>query len=144
MTTDVTMNPQPSLPLVPGARRTGVPLRLAAALAVALPAVVAPSGALALDAVPGAGGIGYGRHALRPPRHDLRAPPRLPDGSVIDVPDAELGEVPPDRSLPARSSSPLARHVNWCATRYRSYDQGSDTFVPRAGAGRVRCDSPFR
>ena len=135
--------------------RTPSPLRAhlqrarTAALAclVAL-AAVTPSAAraqgLTLPPPPSPGGIGYGRHALRPPRHDLRPPVLGADGSPIEVPDAALGEVPPDASLPSRSSSPLARHVNWCATRYRTYDRRTDSFVPRSGAARVRCDSPFR
>ena len=89
------------------------------------------------------GGVGYGRHALMPPRHDLRPPPLGPDGALVTAPDVELGEVPPDRSLPSGPQSTVARHVNWCRTRHRSYDARTDT-VPRAGAGRVPCASPFR
>ena len=94
------------------------------------------------------GGLGYGRHALMPPRHDLRAPPLMPDGSRVPVPDVELGDVPPDRSLPDRSlpgrpQSRAARHANWCRTRYRTYDGATDTFAPRPGV-RARCLSPFR
>ena len=94
--------------------------------------------------VPDAGGIGYGRHALMPPRHDLRAPPLGADGRPIRVPEVELGEAASDRSLPVGPQSTTARHANWCRTRYRSYDGETDTFVPRAGAGRVACVSPFR
>ena len=103
---------------------------------------------LGLVAVPVAaqttpGGLGYGRHALMPPRHDLRPPPLLPDGSRVPVPEIDLGDVPRDRSLPRGPQSTAARHANWCRTRYRSYDARTDTFALRAGV-RVRCASPFR
>ena len=88
------------------------------------------------------GGIGYGRHALMPPRHDLRAPPLGADGAPLRAPEVRLGEVGHDRSLPAGPQSTAARHANWCRTRYRSYDPRTDTFVSRTG--RMRCTSPFR
>lgn len=34
-------------------------------------------------------------------------------------------------------------HVNWCMSRYRSYDPRSDTYQPYGGP-RQRCFSPFR
>lgn len=94
--------------------------------------------------VPDAGGIGYGRHALRPPRHDLRPPPLGPDGRPVAVPDAPLGNLSSDRSLAEGPQSIASRHANWCRTHYRSYDARTDTFVPRSGSGRVPCASPFR
>jgi hypothetical protein len=33
-------------------------------------------------------------------------------------------------------------HVQWCSQRYRTYDPGSDTYVPSAGV-RARCVSPY-
>ena len=90
------------------------------------------------------GGIGYGRHALQPPRHDLRAPPLGADGRPIRLPEVDFGDVPPDRSAPTGPQSVATRHANWCRTRYRSYDGRTDTFVPGAGAPRVPCASPFR
>lgn len=36
-----------------------------------------------------------------------------------------------------------SRHVNWCMSRYRSYDPRSDTYQPYGGP-RQRCISPFR
>lgn len=33
-------------------------------------------------------------------------------------------------------------HVQWCINRYRSYDPGTDTYVPRVGV-RARCNSPY-
>ncbi|NEI75001.1 lectin [Rhizobium lusitanum] len=35
-----------------------------------------------------------------------------------------------------------SRHEEWCASRYRTYDPGTDTYVPRAGV-RARCVSPY-
>ena len=115
-----------------------VPLCLAVSCLAALSLAAQPAFAEA----PGA--IGYGRHALRPPRHDLRSPPLGADGAPVRVPHVELGDVPPDRSLPRGPQSTTARHVNWCRARYRSYEARTDTFVPRPNAPRVRCASPFR
>ena len=90
-------------------------------------------------------GLGYGRHALAPPRHDPQPPRHLgTDGAPFPRPGVELGEPPRDASLPDRPQSRAARHANWCRVRYRSYDGRTDTFVPRPKAGRVRCASPFR
>ena len=103
--------------------------------------LVAPAAA---QTPPNPAGLGYGRHALAPPRHDLRPPTLGADGAPIPFPEADLIEPERDCSLPQRAQSTAARHANWCRTRYRTYDARTDTFVPRAGAGRVRCRSPFR
>lgn len=34
-------------------------------------------------------------------------------------------------------------HVQWCLNRYRTYDPGSDTYIPRVGE-RAYCNSPYR
>ncbi|MFC6490278.1 BA14K family protein [Nitratireductor sp. GCM10026969] len=44
------------------------------------------------------------------------------------------------RSSPAYRSD---RHVEWCLSRYRSYDVRTDTFQPYNGPRRY-CDSPYR
>ena len=89
------------------------------------------------------GGLGYGRHALMPPRHDLRPPPLGADGAPVRTPKVPLGDLPPDRSVTGGPQSTAARHANWCRTRYRSYDEATDSFAPRPGV-RARCASPFR
>jgi hypothetical protein len=33
-------------------------------------------------------------------------------------------------------------HVQWCLNRYRTYDPGSDTYIPRVGQ-RAYCNSPY-
>ena len=33
-------------------------------------------------------------------------------------------------------------HVQWCLNRYRTYDPGSDTYIPRVGE-RAYCNSPY-
>lgn len=129
---------------------------IVAALGLAAAVLGPPTAALSLDRsgamapgtwieVPNRAGIGYGPLALRPPRHDLRAP-RLaaPGGEAIET---VVPPMPPTRGArrsPARSSSRLARHVNWCRARYRSYDARTDTFVPATNAARRACRSPFR
>jgi hypothetical protein len=35
-----------------------------------------------------------------------------------------------------------SKHARWCASRYRTYDPGSDTFVGK-GYTRYRCNSPY-
>ena len=117
-------------------------MRAVRALPVALVvALVAPAGA---QTVPNPAGHGYGRHALAPPRHDLRPPRHLgPDGTPIPELDTDLRE-PALGERRYRPQSRASRHANWCRARYRSYDARTDTFVPRAGAARVSCDSPFR
>ena len=129
---------------------------LAVAVAsVAASVLISPTPATALDRsgamVPGArievpnrAGIGYGPHALRPPRHDLRAPHlAAPNGEEMDMAVPAMRLRRGARRLPSRSSSRLARHVNWCRTRYRSYDARTDTFVPARNAARRACQSPF-
>ena len=36
----------------------------------------------------------------------------------------------------------MSPHVQWCLNRYRSYDIGTDTYVPQIGF-RARCRSPY-
>ena len=110
-------------------------------LVLALMLLAAPVGAQSL---PHPAGLGYGRHALAPPRHDLRPPTLGADGAPIPMPEVELDRPERDRSLLERPQSTASRHANWCRTRYRSYDGRTDTFVPSANGGRARCRSPFR
>lgn len=44
-------------------------------------------------------------------------------------------------AAPARPSYGSS-HVQWCASRYRTYDPASDTYVSRVGV-RARCVSPY-
>jgi hypothetical protein len=45
-------------------------------------------------------------------------------------------------AAPAARPSYGSRHVQWCSERYRTYDPGSDTYVPSVGV-RARCVSPY-
>ncbi|MDL2410575.1 BA14K family protein [Rhizobium calliandrae] len=48
----------------------------------------------------------------------------------------------PAPARPARVNGLPARHVEWCANRWRTYRVSDNTFVPRVGE-RAVCRSPY-